>query len=245
VHAATACPWLIDQDAAQVLDHAAGLPGGSGRLGARRRGPPAPAAAAAGAGMVTLYAGISGPNDITAGPGGALWFTNDGNNSVGRITAAGSVTSYLSAGIFGPDGITAEPDGALWFINLNSNSIGRITMAGTVTDWTAPGNLGTGGHHGRAGRDFDRYIASQPKDPAKDYAGYRVAAMWLTDAELAEYLRDFAAITQPRLANAPEKDRQRRMLYTILLPAPETHRDVPDKPAPQGRRARKTKKESR
>jgi len=32
--------------------------------------------------------------------------------------------------------------------------------------------------------DFDRCIASQPKDPGKDGAGYRVAAMWLTDAEL-------------------------------------------------------------
>jgi hypothetical protein len=92
--------------------------------------------------------------------------------------------------------------------------------------------------------DFDRYIATQPKDPGKDGAGYRVAAMWVTDAELAEYLRDFAAITQPRLANAPREGRQRRMLYTVLLPAPETRSDEPDKPMPQRRRARKTKKEN-
>jgi hypothetical protein len=78
--------------------------------------------------------------------------------------------------------------------------------------------------------DFDRYIASQPTDPGRDDAGYRVAAMWLTDAELAEYLRDFAAIAQPRLANAPGEGRRRRMLYTVLLPAPETHRDEPAKP---------------
>ena len=69
--------------------------------------------------------------------------------------------------------------------------------------------------------DFDRYIASEPNDPGKDGAGYRVAAMWLTDDELAQYLRDFAAITQPRLANAPGEGRQRRMLYTVLIPAPE------------------------
>ena len=92
--------------------------------------------------------------------------------------------------------------------------------------------------------DFDRYIASQPKDPAKDGAGYRVAAMWLTDAELAEYLRDFAAITQPRLANAPREGRQRRMLYTVVLPTPETRRDEPDKPMPPRGRARKTKREN-
>lgn len=76
--------------------------------------------------------------------------------------------------------------------------------------------------------DFDRYIASQPKDPGKDAAGYRVAAMWLTDSELMDYLRDFAAITQPRLANAPQEGRRRRMLYTVLVPAPEAGRDEPD-----------------
>ena len=93
--------------------------------------------------------------------------------------------------------------------------------------------------------DFDRYIASQPKDPGKDGAGYRVGAMWLTDAELAEYLRDLAAISQPRLANAPGEGRQRRMLYTILLPAPEARREEPGKHTPQRRRrTRKTRKEN-
>ena len=34
--------------------------------------------------------------------------------------------------------------------------------------------------------DFERYIASAPADPVHDGAGYRVAAMWLTDDEYAE-----------------------------------------------------------
>jgi IPT/TIG domain len=33
-------------------------------------------------------AGIDEPYGITAGPDGALWFTNAGNNSMGRITTA-------------------------------------------------------------------------------------------------------------------------------------------------------------
>src|SRR5580693_5731593 len=70
--------------------------------------------------------------------------------------------------------------------------------------------------------DFDRYIASEPEHPGQDGAGYRVAAMWLTDAELADYLRELAAISQARLANAPGPGRRRRMLYTVLLPGPET-----------------------
>ena len=69
--------------------------------------------------------------------------------------------------------------------------------------------------------DFDRYLATEPTDPARDGAGYRVAAMWLTDAELADYRRDLAAISLPRLANAPGDGRRRRMLYTVMLPAPE------------------------
>lgn len=69
--------------------------------------------------------------------------------------------------------------------------------------------------------DFDSYLASGPPDPVRDGADYRVGAMWLTDAELADFLRDFAAIAQPRLANAPSQGRRRRMLYGVLLPAPE------------------------
>jgi len=37
-------------------------------------------------------------------------------------------------------------------------------------------------------------------------------------AELAAFLRDFAAIVQPLLANAPGKGRRRRTVYTIFLP---------------------------
>lgn len=49
-----------------------------------------------GAGVVKTYSdpSISGPNGITAGPDGALWFTNSANNSIGRITTGGRVTNY-------------------------------------------------------------------------------------------------------------------------------------------------------
>ena len=45
------------------------------------------------------------PDGITAGPDGALWFTNPtGNDSIGRITTTGTVTSYTSTGIDSPAG---------------------------------------------------------------------------------------------------------------------------------------------
>jgi Helix-turn-helix domain len=69
--------------------------------------------------------------------------------------------------------------------------------------------------------DFDRYLATEPPDPVRDGADYRVAGLWLTDAELADFLRDFRAVAQPRLANAPGPGRRRRMLYTVLLPEPQ------------------------
>jgi hypothetical protein len=92
--------------------------------------------------------------------------------------------------------------------------------------------------------DFDRYIGTKPASPGKDGAGYRVGAMWLTDAELADYLRELTAISQPRLANAPGAGRRRRMLYTVLLPAPNAQHDEAGRPPPLPWRATETKKES-
>jgi DNA-binding transcriptional ArsR family regulator len=69
--------------------------------------------------------------------------------------------------------------------------------------------------------DFDRYLASGPPDPIRDGAVYQMAAMWLTESEFVDFLRDLRTIAQPRLAKAPGKGRRRRLLYTVLLPAPE------------------------
>jgi virginiamycin B lyase len=81
--------------------------------------------------------GISRPYGITAGPDGALWFTNYGTNSIGRITTNGTVTNYHKGGITGirgPYDITAGPDGALWFtVNFDNNVVGQITTAGKIT----------------------------------------------------------------------------------------------------------------
>jgi len=69
--------------------------------------------------------------------------------------------------------------------------------------------------------DAERYLTTGTPDPARDGASYRMGAMWLTDAEFADLVRDVGAAFQPRLANAPGKGRRRRMVYTVLLPAPE------------------------
>lgn len=76
--------------------------------------------------------GIDWPQRITAGPDGAMWFTNQRIKSIGRITTAEVVTSYTSHGISDPTGITTGPDSALWFLSYGNNSIGRIRKTLTI-----------------------------------------------------------------------------------------------------------------
>jgi hypothetical protein len=66
--------------------------------------------------------------------------------------------------------------------------------------------------------DFDRYLARGDVDLVRDGVTYRMAGLWLDDAELAELARDMYAVLQPRLANPPKAGRRRRLLGTVLLP---------------------------
>ena len=63
------------------------------------------------AGVVSNFSGegISHPRYITLGSDGALYFTNPGNNSIGRITTSGVVSNRTGTGISHPKGITAGP----------------------------------------------------------------------------------------------------------------------------------------
>lgn len=74
--------------------------------------------------------------------------------------------------------------------------------------------------------DFDRYLALGKPYLARDGASYSGNAMWLTDLEYTDFLRDIAAVIQPRLAKAPGKGRRRRMVYSVFLPAPEETADI-------------------
>jgi len=65
--------------------------------------------------------------------------------------------------------------------------------------------------------DADRYLERADFDPLRDGVSYRLAGMWLDDAEYADLLRDLVRVLHPRLANAPRKGRRRRILATVLL----------------------------
>ena len=85
---------------------------------------------AAGAATITEFpipTASNQPLGITAGPDGALWFTELTRNEIGRITTAGTITEFpIPTASSRALGITAGQDGALWFIESNSNKIGWI-----------------------------------------------------------------------------------------------------------------------
>jgi hypothetical protein len=84
----------------------------------------------------TLPSANSHPADITAGPDGNLWFTEDYSNNVGRITPAGVISEYaVPTGYSHPTCITAGPDGNLWFTEGGTDKIGSITTSGIFTEY--------------------------------------------------------------------------------------------------------------
>ncbi len=70
--------------------------------------------------------------------------------------------------------------------------------------------------------DFDRYLSRDEIDLLRDGVGFRMAGVWLDDAELTEFLRELARVVQPRLANGPRPGRTRRLLGSVLLPGEDS-----------------------
>jgi streptogramin lyase len=83
---------------------------------------------------------------MTQGPDGAMWFTEQSANKIGRIAPDGSVTEFDVPSINGdnptPTAITTGPDGALWFTEYvggnNNGAIGKMTTDGVYTQYQLP-----------------------------------------------------------------------------------------------------------
>jgi virginiamycin B lyase len=103
---------------------------------------PRPAHAAAGQIKEFLIPGNTpGPQEITVGSDGALWFTEI-NAGIGRLGKAG----FSNFPLPGRQalGIAAGPDGALWFTEIYGDAIGRITTAGQITEFPLCSGCGGG-----------------------------------------------------------------------------------------------------
>jgi virginiamycin B lyase len=90
-----------------------------------------------------LASAIANPTHITAGPEGALWFTEGVTKAIGRIPAAVPLAvpdeSRLTSEA--PNAIAAGSDGNLWFTEYSVSMIGRMTPAGVATYFPLPPGL--------------------------------------------------------------------------------------------------------
>jgi virginiamycin B lyase len=74
-------------------------------------------------------------SQITRGPDGRMWFTEDFANQIGAITDAGVATHYPTGVKPGqPNSITLKPDKRLWYTLYGSaGKVGRMTARGAHT----------------------------------------------------------------------------------------------------------------
>jgi streptogramin lyase len=84
----------------------------------------------------------SQPAGIAPGPEGNMWFTEPGEDKIGRIALSGSPISEfpIPTPESEPNGITLGPDGNLWFTEEAGDKIGRITPAGAISEFPLPPN---------------------------------------------------------------------------------------------------------
>ncbi len=83
------------------------------------------------AGVAQGEYGSPAPRFIVAGPDGALWFTDGGDESIGRITTAGQVSEYPigTATPSSPQGIVST-GGELWFAEAGLDALGSVDPNG-------------------------------------------------------------------------------------------------------------------
>jgi virginiamycin B lyase len=74
-----------------------------------------------------------GPQEITVGSDGALWFTEI-NLGIGRLAPDGTFSNFSLSPGAQPLDIVSGPDGALWFTETYDDSIGRLTTDGQLTE---------------------------------------------------------------------------------------------------------------
>lgn len=65
--------------------------------------------------------------DITKGVNGDLWFCEEGDSHIGRITTAGAITEFPTAAR--ADSIAVSSDGNLWFV-ASIGHVARVTTSG-------------------------------------------------------------------------------------------------------------------
>jgi DNA-binding transcriptional ArsR family regulator len=68
---------------------------------------------------------------------------------------------------------------------------------------------------------YDRYLSTGEPDLVRDGVSYSMSALWLSDEEHLEFLRDLAAVVAPRANFGPSAQRRRRLAANVFMPLPE------------------------
>ncbi len=121
--------------------------------------------------------GNAQPEQITNGPDGALWFTEPGINSIGRLPIRGRpLNEYkIPTANSDPIGIAPGTDNALWFTEQKAKQIGRISPSGNITaeypltgattpDYVLQGIDGNFYFTDTLGNKMGQFLFAQPQD---------------------------------------------------------------------------------
>jgi virginiamycin B lyase len=99
----------------------------------------APATSAAAIDEYSIPVGGGEPFEVAAGSDGALWFTQDSPNKIGRFTTGGTYSEYsIPSAASEPRDIVSGPDGALWFTEQAANMVTRVDTDGNFTEYSVP-----------------------------------------------------------------------------------------------------------
>jgi len=103
--------------------------------------PPPGVSVAAGWSVQLLGPGLGGPDDLLAGPGGGLYFSDIVAGDVGLLRPGAGAPDVVARGLSVPEGLAALPDGTLLVVEQGRNRIVRVQpQGGTVTPWLVLSN---------------------------------------------------------------------------------------------------------
>jgi virginiamycin B lyase len=82
--------------------------------------------------MMVPGAHLGSTHEITLGPDGNLWFTQQKQGELGRLTPSGKFTLYSTGVGSGPHGIEFDKQGRLWITRQFKNTISQVDIKGKV-----------------------------------------------------------------------------------------------------------------
>jgi streptogramin lyase len=78
--------------------------------------------------------GLNTPYFLAIDATGNVWVSNDGNNSVSKLSGTGSAISgasgYTAGGVNGPWGIAIDPSGNVWVADATTNALTELSSTG-------------------------------------------------------------------------------------------------------------------